>query len=136
LGAFDYGYLCLQIIGGRIAEIYGAKWICGIAILLSGLINIATPFIARYNLYVFIGSRIILGLGQSAFFPSMYALFNKWIPLNERSTFLPWLDAGCLFGTIIAMGGAGELIKLDVLGGWPMVFYMSGLVFGFNSYEF
>lgn len=110
------------------AEIFGAKWICGIGLLLSGLINIGTPFIARYNLYAFIGSRIILGLCQSAVYPSLYALFSRWIPRNERSTYLPWLDAGCLFGTIIAMGGGGEIIKLDILGGWPLVFYLSGLL--------
>lgn len=127
LGSFYLGYICFQTIGSRFAEIFGAKWICGYGILLSGIINLLTPFIVEY-FYLFIASRILLGLVQSAVFPSFYALFVKWYPDDERAKYLPWLDCGTCIGTIVAMGMSGYIIKSKSLGGWPTVFYVSGLL--------
>lgn len=108
------------------AELFGAKWLCCFAIAISAVMNFITPLFARWNYYVLIGSRILLGLGQSAIYPSFYAIFVRWIPENERSTFLSWLDAGTCFGAIIAMGMSGILSRSHIFGGWPAVFYFSG----------
>ena len=98
----------------------------GCSILISGLINLLTPLIIRYDFNVFIGSRVVLGLVQGILFPSFMSLLAKWIPHSEHSTFIPWLDVGCTVGTVIVSAGAGHLIENNVMGGWPSVFYLSG----------
>ncbi|CAG2114887.1 unnamed protein product [Medioppia subpectinata] len=128
LGAFYYGYIWPQIFGGRLSELYGAKYMIGIAIFTSGVINLFTPFIIRWNYYLFIGSRVVLGLVQGILFPSFMVLMSKWIPPEEHSTFIPWLDVGCTIGTIVCSAGAGHLIENKVMGGWPSVFYICGVV--------
>ena len=85
LGAFFYGYILFQILGGRLAEVFGAKWLCGGGIFVSIVINTLTPLIARTNNFsLFFSSRVVLGMFQSFVFPSCYALFSKWSPDHER----------------------------------------------------
>lgn len=60
-------------------------------------------------------------------YPAFYCLFYKWIPANERSTFIPWLDGGTTIGTILISASSGHIIvAFSQLGGWPVVFYISG----------
>lgn len=123
---FYQGYVWPQIFGGRLSEIYGARYMIGSSIFISALINFLTPFIIRLDFNLFIISRVVLGLVQGILFPSFMALMAKWIPRSEFSTFIPWLDVGCTVGTVIVSGGAGYLIENNVMGGWPSVFYISG----------
>ena len=120
------GYILPQVFAGRLSELYGAKYLVFLSILISGVINLMTPFIVRWNFTIFIISRVVLGVVQGILYPAFYALFAKWIPEQEHSTFMPWLDAGITIGTVIASAGAGELIDSGLMGGWPSVFYISG----------
>jgi MFS family permease len=84
LGAFFWGYILFQVVGGRLSEIFGAKWLCAGGIGMSIIVNLLTPLIARANYYLFLASRVVLGIFQSVVFPSCYALFAKWAPDHER----------------------------------------------------
>ena len=85
LGAFFYGYILFQVVGGRLAEVFGAKWLCAGGIGVSIVINALTPTIARtHNYYLLLSSRVCLGMFQAFIFPSCYALFAKWAPDHER----------------------------------------------------
>ncbi|XP_054158497.1 putative inorganic phosphate cotransporter [Oppia nitens] len=129
LGAFFYGYLVFQIVGGRLAEMFGAKWLCAGGMTVSLMINALTPLIARTRIYwLLIGSRVVLGMFQAFIFPSLYALFSKWAPDNERSTFLSLLSVGGNAGTIAANAMSGYLARHGFAGGWPSVFYVSAII--------
>jgi MFS family permease len=84
LGAFFYGYIFFQIVGGRLAEIFGAKWLAAGGITMSIIINSFTPLIAKSGYVPFIASRVCLGVSQAFVFPSLYALITKWLPDHER----------------------------------------------------
>ncbi|KAH9527628.1 putative transporter slc-17.2 [Dermatophagoides farinae] len=128
LGSFFYGYLSTQVIGGRLAESYiPPDKLIFIALSSSGIINLLTPFLARNSWLLFICSRILLGAFQGVVYPAFYCLFSRWIPSNERSTFVPWLDAGSIMGTILISASSGKIILyFSNFGGWPVVFYFSG----------
>lgn len=69
----------------------------------------------------------MLGGAQGLVFPAFYCLFAKWIPANERSTFIPWLDGGITIGTVLISASSGHIIvTFSKFGGWPVVFYFSG----------
>ncbi|XP_063597898.1 sialin-like [Penaeus indicus] len=64
LGSFFYGYAVSQIIGGRVSELYGTKWVFGGCIFSGGLSALLSPVAARAHYGVFIALRIIQGICQ------------------------------------------------------------------------
>ncbi|UJR28338.1 hypothetical protein I4U23_009580 [Adineta vaga] len=143
LGAFFYGYLLMQVIGGNLAEKFGAKWIFGGGILISGLLTLLTPTAAHIDYRLFFLIRFITGVVSSPGFPSAAALWGKWIPPSERSTIPPISQSGANFGIIISTPLISIMIERNFLGGWPSAFYVFGTLsciwfigwyfFGFNS---
>ena len=49
--AFFWGYLVLQIHGGTLAEKYGTRKVLGIALLISAILTLLTPVIAKWNIW-------------------------------------------------------------------------------------
>ena len=98
MGAFYYGYILLQVFGGRIAEMFGAKWLCASGLLLSAVINALTPIISRWSVAALVASRVILGAVQSVDFPAGYLLLTKWFPQQELATALGIFTAGTNLG--------------------------------------
>ena len=127
LGSFWYTYMMMQVPSGRLAETVGGKTIVTISLIGSGLINLVTPLIAsRTGLLV--ASRMLLGVVQGGIFPSCYAMIGKWFPLKERSLGFAFMEIGATIGSVAATTSAGYLSEHGFAGGWPSVFYMSGLV--------
>lgn len=108
--------------GGRLAEVYGAKYVLLLAVAGSASINLMTPFLARNSFYLLVLSRIIMGILQSGVFPAMYALFNKWLTMSEASIYAPLikmnLRLGMLFGSLLP----------GLLPNWWSVFYFTGVL--------
>lgn len=126
LGSFFYGYFAFQVIGGRLTELIGPRILCSTALLATGIINLLTPILTNHE-SLFIISRVVLGIFQAAIFPSSYALASRWIPDNERSFVNSVTFIGANFGTIIASLSGGYLSEHGFAGGWPSVFYTSGI---------
>ncbi|XP_054158498.1 putative inorganic phosphate cotransporter [Oppia nitens] len=129
LGAFFYGYLVFQIVGGRLAELFGAKWLCAAGMAVSLMINAMTPLIARTQIYwLLVASRVVLGMFQAFILPSLYALCSKWAPDHERSTFLAVTCIGGHLGTVTTNALSGYLAEHGFAGGWPSIFYVSAII--------
>ncbi|GJQ81761.1 hypothetical protein Trydic_g308 [Trypoxylus dichotomus] len=103
LGSFFYGYVLTQIPGGRFAELFGGKLVFGIV-------------------------RVLEGMGEGVTFPSMHAMLARWVPPLERSKFAAYVYAGANFGTVVSLPVSGWLCSLDFLGGWPLAFYLFGIL--------
>ena len=79
---FVYPYLLCQIVGGVVADRFGARrtlTVCGLvwagATMLTGLAGgFATLFAAR----------LLLGLGEGATFPAATQALQKWVPAEKR----------------------------------------------------
>lgn len=62
LSSYYWGYLISQIPGGRISEIFGAKWVMFTAVLLNIIGTLLTPVAAPVgSLLMFL--RVIEGVG-------------------------------------------------------------------------
>ena len=59
--------LILKIFGGRMADLYGTKWVFGIGTFISGVLTILTPFATWHDYKTLVALRIILGAGQVSF---------------------------------------------------------------------
>lgn len=138
LASFFYGYVLTQVPGGRLAELFGGKLIYGIGVLVTAVFTLLSPIAARINFPLFIIVRILEGMGEGVTFPSMHAMLARWIPPLERNKFGAYVYAGANFGTIVSLPLSGWLCSLELWGGWPLSFYLFGILgiiwFGFWSY--
>ncbi|XP_076068444.1 sialin-like [Oratosquilla oratoria] len=91
LGAFFYGYVLTNVLGGRAAEYFGGKKVFGLGIVLTGLFTVVSPVCAWVGPELFFVSRFAQGLTETlpvpwrAIFTSMpfYAILvlhfgNNW----------------------------------------------------------
>ena len=80
--AFAYPYLVLQIIGGWVADRFGARrtlFVCGIvwagATILTGFAG---------GLVSMLAARVLLGLGEGATFPAATRAMSNWTTASQR----------------------------------------------------
>eukprot|EP00112_Aurelia_sp_Birch-Aquarium-sp1_P008847 Seg1986.2 transcript_id=Seg1986.2/GoldUCD/mRNA.D3Y31 product="Vesicular glutamate transporter 1" protein_id=Seg1986.2/GoldUCD/D3Y31 len=85
LGSFFYGYLITQIPGGYIAARFGGKNLFGLAILMTSLLTLLTPWACRQHVMLLIAVRFLEGVCEGCIYPCMYAIWSKWAPPLERS---------------------------------------------------
>ena len=61
LSAYFYGYVATQLLGGRLSDVFGPKFVLGPGVFIAGLLTLFGPIAARINIGVFIGSRVLVG---------------------------------------------------------------------------
>lgn len=59
--AFAYGYTPFMIPGGRMSEVYGAKWVVFLSGFGSAICSLAVPFLADYSFILLVISRTLMG---------------------------------------------------------------------------
>lgn len=123
LGAYFIGYFITQIPGGRMAEIFGGKWVFFVAVIMNMVGTLLSPVCSKAGYQYLIIMRIIEGLGGGVTFPAMNVLISKWAPASERSTISSIVYGGTALGTVISIPSAG-LIAGSL--GWEWVFYLHG----------
>ena len=125
LSAHGYGYVTTQVIGGRMAEKFGAKRIFGGGLLLTGIVTFLLPVAAKTNVYLFIFLRILQGIFEGVTWPSLIALTARWIPPLQRSSFMARSVMGTVLGTVITFPLCATVIDNF---GWEASFYVVGSI--------
>ncbi|KAL7669827.1 hypothetical protein ACOME3_004776 [Neoechinorhynchus agilis] len=128
LASYFYGYLLTQAIGGVLAYKLGPQRVLIISVAGSSLCTLLTPLSAKMSPVVMFIVRFILGFLASVNWPAMLNLLSDWAPQQERSRLISIFNSGAQLGTIIALPLSGYLCAQSFLGGWPLVFYVSGII--------
>ncbi|XP_054758596.2 sialin-like isoform X1 [Lytechinus pictus] len=128
LAGFFYGYLCTQIPGGWMSDRFGMKWVLGLGILLSSVSSILGPWAARMGPVFFFITRFLAGLGEGVVLPAVASMWSHWAHPYERSRLGVTTTSGLTFGSIISSIVGGYLVRSDIMGGWPFLFYVLGTV--------
>ncbi len=123
--SFFVGYLLLQIVGGRLADRYGGKAILGMGVLLWSFFTILTPPAAALGFTVLILTRVAMGMSEAVTFPSIYSIFGRWVPLQERSRAVGFVNSGIPMGTVFALIVTPIIVQSL---GWEWAFYLFGIV--------
>ncbi|XP_042865549.1 putative inorganic phosphate cotransporter [Penaeus japonicus] len=126
LGSFFWGYVLTNMLGGRLGEVFGGKLVFGFGVLVTAILTLLTPVVARVSTPLLIALRVVEGLGEGVTFPAMNSMMAKWIPPLERSKMGSLVYAGAQFGTVVSLPISGLLCQSNFLGGWPSVFYVFG----------
>ncbi|KAL0109228.1 hypothetical protein PUN28_014367 [Cardiocondyla obscurior] len=123
LSSYFWGYTVSMLPGGRLAELWSAKWLMNGSILLNLIASILTPVAARIHYGLFIVMRFLQGIGGGVSFPAMHVMIAKWAPPSERSVIASIVYAGTALGTVISILLTG-LLAANL--GWESIFYVEG----------
>ncbi|XP_045451418.1 sialin [Melitaea cinxia] len=123
LSCYFWGYFVSQIPGGRIAELFSAKWVMFFSVTINVVCTLLTPVMAEAHYVAVVFMRVGEGIGGGVTFPAMHVLLSKWAPPSERSVLAALVYAGTSLGTVISMLMAGVLTATL---GWESVFYVMG----------
>ena len=125
LSCFYFGYMVTQFLGGWLADRYGGKIILAIGVIWWSVFTILTPPAAALGIAILIATRVLMGMGEGVTFPSIYALYGKWIPTRERARAMALTNSGIPIGQVAALLIA-PIIALA--WGWEWIFYIFGAV--------
>ncbi|XP_076055973.1 sialin-like [Oratosquilla oratoria] len=125
LGCFYWGYVITQVPGGRLAELYGTKLVYGLTIMVGGWAAFLSPWAIKTHYFAFIALRIIQGLCQGPSWPSVYPIVARWIPREERSTFMGISFYATNLGVVLGLPLCSYVIAFL---GWEAAFYVSGFL--------
>jgi MFS family permease len=120
MSSFFLGYLVTQIPGGWLAGRYGGKPVLAGGVLLWSLFTALTPPAAFVGFNTLILARIVMGFGEGVTFPSIYALFARWVPATQRSRAVGLVFSAIPLGTVFAQWATPLLVQGH---GWPWAFY-------------
>ncbi|XP_035234272.1 putative inorganic phosphate cotransporter isoform X2 [Stegodyphus dumicola] len=127
LSSLYYGQLLGFIPGGRMAEVYGGKKTLIFALAFASLLTAALPWMARASAYAFFAGRFVIGIMTAPTVPVLFYLISRWIPVPERSFSTAFVFSGLGLGSFVSFLYSGVLCASEILGGWPLVFYVGGL---------
>ncbi len=99
----------------------------GAGVLLWSLFTILTPPAAALGLTVLLVARVAMGMGEAVTFPSIYSLYSRWVPTQERSRSIAFTNSGIPLGTVFALIVTPMIVTRF---GWEWAFYSFGLVGG------
>ncbi|GBM06907.1 Putative inorganic phosphate cotransporter, partial [Araneus ventricosus] len=126
LGAGFLGYVVTQMLGGLLAERYGAKITIIVGLFLSSLAHILTPVAAWTSSNVMIAMQLIRGIGQGLIPAAHCVVAANWFPMIERGLLNSLVLSGYCVGALVSGFSAGSMCLSSFLGGWPSVYYVYG----------
>ncbi|XP_030762123.1 putative inorganic phosphate cotransporter [Sitophilus oryzae] len=127
LSAFFWGYIIPQIFAGWAANTFGAKWILFGSIGTQSILGILIPVTSdKFGSKGLMASRALQGLSQGFLMPCLIHFLCQWVPVQERSRLFSVAMGGSMFGTVTSMYITG-IISASWYG-WPMVFYIYGVL--------
>ena len=128
ISAFLVGYAASQVLAGWAAVQLGARRALTLGVLWWGAFTLATALVPpgmRGALWVLIGVRCALGVGEAIIYPASNQFVARWVPVSER---------GRANGVIFAGVGAGAgltpplLVAIIASHGWRAAFWFSAVL--------
>ncbi len=121
LSAFFWTYSLLQIPVGWVAERVGAQRVLAVALTVWALATTLTGFAHTFAVLMFL--RLLLGLGESAAFPSVAKLLAQSVPPHGLGTANGIVGFAYLLGPAVGTYVGGHLMNAY---GWRVPFWVFG----------
>ncbi|XP_077409871.1 voltage-gated purine nucleotide uniporter SLC17A9-like isoform X2 [Vanacampus margaritifer] len=128
LGGFFWGYSCTQILGGHASDKIGGERVLFLSAASWSVVTAATPALAHlgsHTLALMTMARVLMGILQGVFFPSLASLIAQRAPEGEKSFLYSINQSGTSLGILLAgLLGSAMLDR----SGWEGVFYATGFL--------
>ncbi|KAI8502839.1 hypothetical protein Bbelb_195410 [Branchiostoma belcheri] len=123
LGAYFYGYIITQVIGGVLERKFGGKIVYGTGMFVAAALNVLSPVASRASPWAMFAVRFSMGLVSGVLFPSFYGLWGRWAPATERTKLLAFCYIGLPLGNVINYP-LSAFLAAEL--GWEAIFYIPG----------
>jgi MFS family permease len=121
--SFLWTYLFCLIPAGLVVDRFGARKITALALIIWSVGGILTGLASSF--FLLLGSRLILGIGEAASYPSGSRIIREWAPKTERGRAAAILNAGAYAGPAFGGTFVGWLVAQV---GWRGSFVVTGAV--------
>ncbi len=121
LSAFSIPYAFLQVAGGWLGDRIGPRRTLAWLSVLWAAATIATGLATGFG-WLF-AARLVLGLGESAAFPTATTAMSRWLPTELRGTGQGLVHAASRLGNALAPLLVGALIAVS---SWRTSFFLLG----------
>ncbi|XP_059118349.1 sodium-dependent phosphate transport protein 1 [Peromyscus eremicus] len=125
LSSILFGVITAQIPVGYLSGIYPMKRIIGSSLFLSSVLSLLIPPAAQVGAALVIVCRVLQGIAQGTVSTGQHGIWVKWAPPSERGRLTSMTLSGFSMGPFIVLLVSGFIC--DLLG-WPMVFYIFGII--------
>uniref|UniRef100_A0AC34Q9Z9 Major facilitator superfamily (MFS) profile domain-containing protein n=1 Tax=Panagrolaimus sp. JU765 TaxID=591449 RepID=A0AC34Q9Z9_9BILA len=130
LAAQNAGSL-VMVLTGLYADRINGKFMVLISLILCTIGNFALPLLAQNSFWYAVGARISIGVADACMTPAINSLITRWFPQSERAAAVGIITGGRQIGTLFILPTAGYLCtRKDINGGWPTIFFLSGIISG------
>ncbi|XP_075220564.1 putative inorganic phosphate cotransporter isoform X2 [Lycorma delicatula] len=127
LSSFFWGYLVMNVPASIITYKFNNKILLTAVMLSNSALCLLTPVIViKFDYISLIVIRVMQGLLQGFIMPTIHNLLSRWVPPTERARAGAFVIGGLNFGIALIMYTSGFMINSTI--GWPLVFYISGLL--------
>ncbi|EBS4088829.1 MFS transporter [Salmonella enterica subsp. enterica serovar Newport] len=117
------GLACGALVGGTIADQFGRKNVIFCAVLLFGVLSIASAWSPDIETLIIL--RFLTGLGLGAAQPNVATLIAEYAPVKYKSTLICIIYCGITLGSALVGFIAKEVIPAF---GWEGVFIVGGIL--------
>jgi MFS family permease len=126
IGAFALGYMCTQVLGGMLADMYGGKHPQTAALLVSGCGFVAVPNVMEtFGPSGLFFLSLIMGFVSGVQHPASNAMVAAWFQQDELGKATSYTELGTVVGQLTA---AGIMPVLASFFGWRNACIVIGFV--------
>ena len=120
-----------MVLTGLYADRINGKFMVFLGLVLCTIGNFALPLLAQESFWYAVFARVAVGAADAFMTPAVNSLITRWFPQSERSAALGIITGGRQIGTLFILPTAGYLCtRKDIHGGWPTIFFLSGIISG------
>ncbi|MGH7045074.1 MAG: MFS transporter [Stellaceae bacterium] len=124
--AFNYAYAPFQLVGGWIADRFGARLTLAVCALVWAVTTMLTGAVG--GLFSLFAARLVLGMGEGATFPAATRALSQWTPLTSRGVAVGITHAAGRIGA----GLAAPIVALLITWySWRFSFVALGMLSAF-----
>ncbi|XP_066265963.1 sialin-like [Branchiostoma lanceolatum] len=123
IGAYSYGTVFSQVLGGFLEARFGGKKVLGLSILLSSVLTLLTPAAAFAGEWWLFVVRVVVGFIQGVIYPCAFGILSKWAPPLERGRLITIVFLGETLGVFVGFSLTAYLITQF---GWAVTLYITG----------
>uniref|UniRef100_A0A1I7ZD21 MFS domain-containing protein n=1 Tax=Steinernema glaseri TaxID=37863 RepID=A0A1I7ZD21_9BILA len=116
--------VAIYTAGSQLAGI--PKTLLFLSLLVYSLTTLLAPILAEVSYTTFLVNRVLMGIGEGSTFPAIISIASRWFPPADRGTMVAIYTAGSQLAGMFGGVTSASLCGVDLLGGWPLIFYVYG----------
>lgn len=121
--SYQWTYILLLLLWGWLTDRIGARWVNGLSVTLWSIAGMLTGAATTFG--GMLATRLALGAGEAASFPTSGKVVRQWFPAGERGLATSIFNAGTFAGPAVA---APLVAWLLLKVGWRLSFTLTGSV--------